>query len=293
MSESELDQNQVNARNEVLRKVGRNVYFFQQIERLLKHLNTSREISGYISELEEKRKLRAEEFAKLNMGPLVGQLIDNIYSGFDESKKAPEELKEPYLNFSFKIQTDADFVERRKQALKSLVEERNHLIHHFFQEFNINAIDHYPEMECYLDEQRERVIAEHEQLSFLVKTLSDTAQEYAEHINSDEGIRQFELAYFQQSNLVQILIEVTINQARPDGWTLLNLAGNELRKHIPEEMNEMKRLYGYKTLKAAVIASELFELAEEDTKQGGKRLLYRTKPDVLVEYLGKPKCLAS
>lgn len=285
MSESELNQIQIDARNEVLRKVGRNVYLFQQVEKLLKHLNTSREISGYMSELEEKRKIRADEIGKLNMGPLVGQLMDNIYSEFDESRSGPENLKEPYFTFTFKIQTDADFVERRRLALKSLVDERNHLIHHFFNEFDINAIERHIEIEMYLDEQRERIIAEHEQLSFLAKTLADTAQEYVEHLNSDEGVRQFELVHFQQSNLVKILIEVTLSQARQDGWTLLNLAGNELRKHIPEEMNDIKRLYGYKSLKAAVIASELFELTEEETKQGGKRLLYRTKPHVFSEYL--------
>lgn len=282
MSENELDQSHINRRNEVLRKVGRNVYLFQYIEKLLKHLNTNREISGYMSELEEIRKQRTEEIGKLNMGPLMSQLIDNIYSEFGESKNGPEELKEPYLSFSFRIQADVDFVEQRKQALKSFVKERNHLIHHFFEEFDINDIDRYSEIVKYLDEQRERILAEQEQLSFLIKTLADTVQEYDVFITSDEGVRQLELAQFQQSDLVYLLMEASQIQSREDGWTLLSHAGNELRKHIPEKMNEMKRLYGYKSLKAAVIGSELFELIEEESKQGGKRLLYRPKPDALV-----------
>jgi len=281
---SEADENLTKARNEVFRKVGRNVYLFQQIEKILKHINTHREVSGYISEIGEKQKQRAEEIGKLNMGPLVGQLIDNIYSKFDESKSEVKELKEPYLSFVFKLDADPDFVERRRQALKSLVDERNHLIHHLFIFMEIKSIEHYAELEIYLDSQRERIIVEHDQLTFLVNTLVDTTKEYVSFINSDEGVKQLDLAHLQQSDLVRMLIEVALKQTRSDGWTLLNYAGNELRKHIPEEMNDLKRMYGYKTLKATIMASELFEMLEEETSQGGRRLLYRPKPEVLSEY---------
>jgi hypothetical protein len=83
-----------------------------------------------------------------------------------------------------------------------------------------------------------------------------------------------------------MLLEVSINQARADGWTLLNHAGNELRKVIPEEMTDLKRMYGYKTLKAAIRASEMFDLLEEETSQGS-RLVYRPKVEILSEYLSK------
>jgi hypothetical protein len=282
---SEAEDDLTKARNEVFRKVGRNVYLFQQIEKILKFLNTYREFSGYHSELEGNLNKRTNEISKLNMGPLVGQLIDNIYSKFDESERDHKEIKESYLSFEFRIEADPDFIENRKQALKSFVDERNHLIHHLFTGAEINTIEQFAELEMFLDAQRERIIIEHDQLKFLVMTIADLAKESSDYFNSDEGIKQLELMRLQQSDLVRILIEVTLKQARSDGWTLLNHAGNELRKHIPEEMNDLKRMYGYQTLKATIIASEMFELLEEAASQGGVRLLYRPKPDVLAEYL--------
>ncbi len=274
----------VKARNEVFRKVGRNLYLYQQLEKLLKHLNLIAEMSGYMSEIEEKQRKKASKLNVMNMGPLVDQLFDNIYSNADKPSNSPEQLKEPYFNFNFTIQTDPEFVEQRKQALKLFVDDRNNLVHHLFINSDIASIERYAEIEAYLDAQRERIIAEHEQFRFIAQTYTDSVKAHADFINSDEGGRHIELGHLQQSDLVRMLLEVSINQARADGWTLLNHAGNELRKVIPEKMTDLKRMYGYKTLKAAMQASEMFDLLEEETSQGS-RLLYRPKEEILHEYL--------
>lgn len=280
------DENLVNARNEVFRKVGRNLYLYQQIEKLLKKLNSIAEISGYMSELEENQRQKANKLGVMNMGSLVGQFIDSIYTNSDKSSNGPELIKEPYFSFNFAIQADPEFIEQRKKALKLFVDDRNHLVHHLFIDADIASIERCAEIEAYLDAQRERIITEHEQLRFIAQTYSDIAKAHADFINSDEGERHIELSYLQQSDLVRMLLEVSINQARADGWTLLNHAGNELRKVIPEEMTDLKRMYGYKTLKAAIRASEMFDLLEEETSQGS-RLVYRPKVEILSEYLSK------
>lgn len=280
------DENLVNARNEVFRKVGRNLYLYQQIEKLLKKLNSIAEISGYMSELEENQRQKANKLGVMNMGSLVGQFIDSIYTNSDKSSNSPELIKEPYFSINFAIQADPEFIEQRKKALKLFVDDRNHLVHHLFIDADIASIERCAEIEAYLDAQRERIITEHEQLRFIAQTYSDIAKAHADFINSDEGERHIELSHLQQSDLVRMLLEVSINQARADGWTLLNHAGNELRKVIPEEMTDLKRMYGYKTLKAAIRASEMFDLLEEETSQGS-RLVYRPKVEILSEYLRK------
>jgi hypothetical protein len=281
----EADDELTKVRNDVFQKVGRNIYNFQQIEKLLKLLNAKSAYSGSMSEIEQIAKKKQESINKLNMGTLVGQLFENIYTIPDESEISDKEIKEPYLNFSFKIDADPEFIESRRQALKSLVDERNHLVHHIFAINELLTVEKYREIDKFLDELRDKILIEYEQLEFLSKTLADAMQEHAVFLNSDEAKRQFEKAHLQQSELVQILMEVSLSKARADGWTLLNYAGNELRKHIPEKMSNLKRMYGYKTLKAAMIASELFDLMEEEVSEGVKQLFYKAKPEVLTEYL--------
>lgn len=60
--ESELDL--IKMRDEVFRKIGRNLLNFQKIELILKHLITNGRMSGYISELKANQERRAAEVHK-------------------------------------------------------------------------------------------------------------------------------------------------------------------------------------------------------------------------------------
>ena len=63
-SEMELEK----AKNEVLRKIGRNMLLFQQVEYMLKFLITNGTVSGYISEVRENQKQQADVCAKADDG---------------------------------------------------------------------------------------------------------------------------------------------------------------------------------------------------------------------------------
>ena len=62
------------AKDEVLRKTGRNMLLFQQVERMLKFLITNGTLSGHASELLKKREQQAESINKQTMGA-VGREI--------------------------------------------------------------------------------------------------------------------------------------------------------------------------------------------------------------------------
>ena len=275
----EEDENFIKARNEIFRKVGRNIYLFQQFEKALKRLNAYSEISGFASEIIEKQKKKVDETSKLNMGILVGQLFDNVYSGFNDDNKTITDKNEPYISHSFKIESAPEFVEQRKIALKSLVDERNHLVHHLFTDSDMTSVECFAELEKFLDEQRKQVILEFEQLKLIGNSIGQAAQTLAAYINSEAFEKQIEITQLQHSEIVKALVEASVKFARADGWTLLNHAGQEVAKQIPEMRDDLKRLYGCKSLKAAIVASEMFELLEEETKQGGKRLMFRLKSD--------------
>lgn len=276
--ESELDL--IKIRDEVCRKIGRNLLNFQKIELMLKHLITYGRMSGYMSEFKENQERRAATVHKQTMGNLVGQFIDNTFLEFDDSHQTKTELKEPYLSFAFTVDADTDFYESKKQALKSLVDDRNDFIHHLLPRFNPDSIDSCLEIEQYLDQQRERLMPEYDHLKSLIENFEETKKIHSDFLNSEEGIRQFELVFLQQSPIVALLLNISTQQSRSDGWTFLHVTGPQIRRILPGEIEQLKHKWGYKTLKELMLASEFFEIIEEPTEKDGIRVLYRPKPEL-------------
>ncbi len=276
----DAEQNLIKARDEVFRKIGRNLLNFQKIELMLKHLITNGRLSGHMSELNDILERQASAVHKQTMGSLVGKLVDNTFLGIEEASQTSPEPKEPYFSFSFNVNADSHFYESKKQALKSLVDDRNDLIHHLLPRFNSESIDSCLETERYLDEQREKLIPEYDYLKSLIDDLNESRRLSADYLSSDEGIKQIELSFLQQSPLISLLLNISIQKPRLDGWTLLSVAGPEIRRILPEEMDQIKNRYGYKTLKEIILASEFFDILEEPTKKGGVRVLFRSKPEL-------------
>jgi hypothetical protein len=114
--DSELEL--IKMRDEVFRKIGRNLLNFQKIELMLKHLIANGRISGYMSELKENQERGAATVHKQTMGNLVGQFIENTFMGLESTPEPTTERKEPYLSFSFNVEADDDFYEGKKTSLE-------------------------------------------------------------------------------------------------------------------------------------------------------------------------------
>jgi hypothetical protein len=179
------------------------------------------------------------------------------------------------------------FTKAKKQALKSLVNDRNDLIHHLIPRFNPDSIESCLEIEQYLDQQRERLIPEYDHLKSLIESLEEGKKIHVDFLNSGESKKQFELSFLQQSPLVALLLNISIQHPRPDGWTLLNVAGQQIQMILPRETWQLKSKYGYKTLKELMLASEFFDIIEEPTEKGGVRLLYRPKLELAYSALNR------
>ena len=209
--ESEPDL--IKMRDEVFRKIGRNLLNFQKIEQLLKLLIANGRVSGHMSETKEILERQAAAVHKQTMGNLVGKFVDNTLLGHEESSQTPFEPKEPYFSLSFNVNADADFYESKKQALKSLVEDRNDLIHHLLPRFNPESIESCSETEQYLDQQREKLIPEYDYLKSLLVGLKESIDQYTDFLDSEEGIKQILLPFLQQSPLVTLLLNEGVQEA--------------------------------------------------------------------------------
>jgi len=263
--------------DDVLRKVGRNVVLFQQLEQLLKFIVANGSLSGFASELKTLKKEQENKVNKQTMGTLVGQYVENSNPESDTQSTEPEEIDEAYFSFSFRIECDDDYYESRKEALSKLVSERNDLIHHLLPRFDMKSAESCRVLGKELDDQSDQIRLEINRLKATAKALNDGRKATADYFQSEEGKKELELSFLRQSRLVLMLGDIATQMSREDGWVLISNAGHLIKDHAPEELEQMKKMHGYSSLKKLIQASEIFDVQEEVTPKGGTRLLYRLK----------------
>ena len=149
------------------------------------------------------------------------------------------------------------------------------LVHHLLPQFIPSSPDSCQEVARKLDAQSETVRQEIKNLREIVKSFDKLREQLLAFFGSEEGKKHFELQFIQGSRLVGLLQEISEQVQRDDGWTLLSIAGQLVKQHAPEEIARLKPNYGHKTLKSLIIASEVFDVREEKTQNGGVRVLYR------------------
>ena len=268
-----------NLRNEVLRKVGRNVVLFQQFEVMLKFLVTYGKFSGYVSDLEDSKEQHKVKVMKQTLGQVASQFLENTHGEYHQVDEDLPELKEKggHISFSFRIESDEKYYQKTKENLVKIIQERNDLIHHFPLNFNLNTIESLKEAESYLDAQREALLPEHENVKQYLKALDDGRKEIATYIASDEFMRQWRLADLRDEYVVKLLGRIIEVAKRENGWTLVVHAGQLLHQNAPDQLKAIKKKYQCKTLNDLISMTEIFDLEYESTPKGGRRAIYRFK----------------
>jgi len=273
--------------DEVLRRIGRNLLLFQHIEHLLKQLMTGARFEGTIQSLQPNLEERRARIHKQTLGQLAGQFVDDVLSDAGE-RDAPESLSEAWFSFGFTIQTDSAFVEQHTAEMKSVVDARNDLIHHFLPRWLPTSEDSTRAALDYLDEQRAKALPMRDRLQGFAKSIQEATKMYAEFMASPEWIRQHDLLRLRHSRLVLLLGELAAKTDRADGWMILATACNIISHLEPEELTDLFLRFGHRTLKKLLQASELFDIEEEPTPKGGTRTIYRINPSFELKICAEP-----
>ena len=264
------------AMNEVLRRVGRNLIIFQQIEHFLKALLANHKSAGTPENYATNLQAQADCVNKKMLGQLVEKYGTNVLQ--DAGAEVPEEERpDNCFSFSFRISGDTEFVESIRRDLKLMTEERNDLVHHFLPRWKPNVSEKLEEALAYLDAQRDKVLPMHEHLRSTVQHLQESAVELAAFMATPEYEKQIELMCLQARPLVSLFRDAANQYPRKDGWTYLAQAGDLAAKELPDEVRHIKERYGFKTLKKLLIGSEMFEVFDEPLVSGGFRTLYRVR----------------
>jgi hypothetical protein len=271
INESQLEE----AVNAVLRKIGRNMLLFQQMELALKALVSTSNISGYSSELKPKQAAKIESVKTQTMGQLAGQYIENNNPDKKNNSDEPENLKEVHISMSCSIETDEETYKQQKELMVSLVEERNNLIHHFLPTFNSSCINSCIDAQKRLNKQSDKVRLEIENFRIILTAQNEMKKDIADFMQSKQYSDYMKMIFAQQSPLANILTEFTQTIVREDGWVALSKAASTIDQKHPSELKNLKQNHGCKKLKDMMIKTKLFEFAEEQTTKGGNRVLYR------------------
>lgn len=266
-------------RNEVLRKVGRNVVLFQRFEVMLKLLVTHGRLSGYACDLQGIKEKQKEKVMNQTLGQVAGQFVENTHRKYEVVDEELPELKEKgmHISFSFNIESDENRYLKTKENLAKIVSERNDLIHCLPLNFNLDTVEGLNGAEQYLDNQRENLLPEYENVRGYLKALDEARKEFAEYIASGEMERQWILDELRQEYVVKLLGRIIEVAKRDDGWTLVVHAGQLLHQNAPDQLKQVKKKYNCRTLKDLILKTDIFDVEDEPTPKGGRRAIYRIK----------------
>jgi hypothetical protein len=170
------------AKADVIYKVGRNVLLFQQIEHLLKFLVVNGNASGHPSQLAANTKRRVDSVMKRTLGMVAKDYLD-----VTDPSPPPADLNEPHFSFSFRMDYHTD----KKEVMEALIAERNHLVHHFLLDIDIESLDDWIEAGEKLDKQSEKLEAELSELHQVVERFQEMRRDMADFVLSDEFRDQF------------------------------------------------------------------------------------------------------
>ncbi len=263
--------------DEVLRRMGRNLLLFQQIEYLLKFLVVHHRADGTADSLLPRQQARAEKAQTQTLGTLARQYGDEVLSDGDAPGPEADVLAEDWFSWVYKTSGDAEFDATQRADMQMMVDERNQLVHHFLPRWRPDSPERMAKALIYLETQRGKVLPMFEHLKTVMQSLQTARQVVAAVVGSDDFERAFELQFLQHSPLVAVLCEVAVQKARADGWANLADAGRIARVEEADAMANMKARYGRATLKRLLIAADLFDVVDELLPGRGSRTIYRIR----------------
>lgn len=181
-------------RNDVLRKIGRNVVNLQKMEGMLKFLMSLQSFSGAPSEFERIAREAAASTARRAMGSLVTAFVRSFYEPDKESAAVSRASRGITATVSVKIESDAKLAKERRKALSSVVAQRNKLIHQTLAAFDPKSEASCVELAIALDAQHAKLWPEFEMLKSLVLAVKESTHELGQYVASDEFLRDLKRA---------------------------------------------------------------------------------------------------
>ena len=174
-------------RDELLRRIGRNVVNFQYLENLLRSMIPALENEGTLSNWQSSIAATTKKHKKSSLGSLADTFLDGIF--YDpmaeelDTDAAPTEIS---VRVGFQIEVTPEHAAERKRGLKKLVSERNRLIHREVLGVDLESSQQCELLSARLDEQNDQIREQLDYFNTLRKTQREAYAELVKYMQTDE-----------------------------------------------------------------------------------------------------------
>ena len=227
-------------RNECFRKIGRNIYIYQQFEQLLKGI-LSMCTFGHTSNIANERE-------KIKTSTL-GQLITRAAK--TPQKKIVEEpnSQEGFYTIDFGEHHPLLNISSYENQLNEVTAERNQLTHHLLEFFDINSSESCLQLDKKLDEQRKSAIEAIEKLRPIATTMNNIQKSFRQALNSDFVKAEFSKHLTNMSiintDAISIICKASDRSTNSERWISLSNLGRILKSTGLFEFRKVKAKKGY------------------------------------------------
>ncbi|MEG5170586.1 hypothetical protein [Microcoleus sp. B3-D7] len=179
-------------RAEALRKLGRNIVNFSKIEAAFKYLLSVRQLEGTGKTNSAQLRRNETRLRKQTLGKLVQEFNKNILEYASEPEPTPD-FSDAGISLSFKVTYDnPDFLKVEKRKLASMVAERNKLIHQNLAFLDTSSVEDYHNLITLLDEQNPRLLAQLEELRWIIVFLRESVEAFKDLSKSPDFLQSIQ-----------------------------------------------------------------------------------------------------
>ena len=154
-----------------LASLGRNVLHFHRLEFRLRLLLLVSDYEGPPTQFAQFLRKRARKLHKSSLGSLAEEWNVN-FSQSGAHLTCENALPDSYMALRFRAETTPEHAKAMKRELRSLVRERNRLIHKDLTTFDPSSTESCRKLIVFLDEQNQRIVS---QIKVLEQLQSATA----------------------------------------------------------------------------------------------------------------------
>lgn len=187
-------------RAEALRKLGRNVVNLSKIEAGFKYLILVSKFQGNEKTTSEQLSRNQTRLQKQTLGKLVQEFNKNVLGDSSQSEPTTD-FPGTGISHSFRITyNNPDSVKAQKRALSNIVAERNKLIHQDLALLDTSSVEDYRKLISLLDEQNSRLIAQLEELIWIIESLQKGWKVFEDLFKSPEFLQYIQSSQADNNN---------------------------------------------------------------------------------------------
>mgnify|MGYP006204756693 CR=1 FL=1 len=270
--------------HEVQRLLGRCMLRLQQYEQLMKTLLAHHEIAGPVDKLEAHRSSRVEKLSDKSLGHLVKALFETyvVPDGFERELLPESSTPTDQVSFAFSLRVtmEPDRLAEVRDAVEELVKERNNLVHHLIEQFDLWTDDGCTAAIIHLTATYDRIDKHYGELEAWAKQMDAVCWLAAQFIRSDDFLEMLvngnapeNSINWPATGIVSVLREST-KQLAVEGWTSLASAQAWVHTNHPDQTPER---YGCRSWPQVLSESSLFDLTYRLDAEGRKLGWFRER----------------